>query len=380
MSRRPEVSRRRSPCPACESLESRALLSATALHAGMGSHPAAEIRPAHVTALAGTSILPTSPNLSVSTVPANGDVNPYGVAFVPRGFPSGGTIRAGDILVSNFNAKSGLQGTGTTIVDVAPDGTSSVFFQKAGTGLTEALGVLRRGFVIVGSLPSADGTAGTLGAGSLLLLDRNGNLVASTPAISGPWGLAVNDQGSRAQVFVSNVLDGTVTRFDLKVGRDSVSIVKSTQIASGYVHRADPAAFEIGPTALAYDAARDTLYVAATGDNQVFAIPRAGRTRVDNGVGNVAIHDQAHLHGPIGLALGPQGTIIVINGDAVNADPNQPSEVVLYSRRGRFLAQQPLNPGPDAGFGIAFQTAGRLFTFAAVNDITNTVDIFRRRV
>jgi hypothetical protein len=54
----------------------------------------------------------------VSTVPSNGDVNPYGVAFVPPGFPSDGTIHPGDVLVSNFNASSNLQGSGTTIVDV----------------------------------------------------------------------------------------------------------------------------------------------------------------------------------------------------------------------------------------------------------------------
>jgi len=57
----------------------------------------------------------------VSTVPPNGDVNPYGVAFVPAGFPTG-TVNRGDILVSNFNNKKNLQGTGTTIVDV-PAGT-----------------------------------------------------------------------------------------------------------------------------------------------------------------------------------------------------------------------------------------------------------------
>src|ERR1700693_5643089 len=39
----------------------------------------------------------------VSTVPDNGDGNPYGVAFVPSYFPSGGTINPGDVLVSNFN-------------------------------------------------------------------------------------------------------------------------------------------------------------------------------------------------------------------------------------------------------------------------------------
>jgi len=40
-----------------------------------------------------------------STIPANGDVNPYGVAFVPNGFPTTNSVSSGDILVSNFNNK-----------------------------------------------------------------------------------------------------------------------------------------------------------------------------------------------------------------------------------------------------------------------------------
>src|SRR4029077_17870155 len=59
----------------------------------------------------------------VSTVPPNGDLNPYGVAFVPQGFQSGnGPLRPGDILVSNFNDSDNLQGTGTTIVRVSTSG------------------------------------------------------------------------------------------------------------------------------------------------------------------------------------------------------------------------------------------------------------------
>src|SRR5271165_1206475 len=49
---------------------------------------------------------------AVPTVPGNGDVNPYGVAFVPPEFPTGGTINPGDILVSNFNNSMNFQGTG----------------------------------------------------------------------------------------------------------------------------------------------------------------------------------------------------------------------------------------------------------------------------
>src|ERR1700689_5924650 len=90
--------------------------------------------------------LPSSPERIVSTVPPNGDENPYGVAFVPRGFPAGGLLAPGDILVSNFNDGNGVQGTGTTIVSIAPGASAKVFFQgKTGLGLTTALGAVRAG-------------------------------------------------------------------------------------------------------------------------------------------------------------------------------------------------------------------------------------------
>jgi hypothetical protein len=42
------------------------------------------------------------PRLVVSsTIPGNGDLNPYGVAFVPYNFPKGGSIVPGDVLISN---------------------------------------------------------------------------------------------------------------------------------------------------------------------------------------------------------------------------------------------------------------------------------------
>src|SRR6516164_11345334 len=128
---------------------------------------------------------PGSPVLSVSTDSGNGDGNPYGVAFVPAGFPPGGPLRAGDVLVSNFNSNSGLQGTGTTIVQIKQSGgPASLFF--GGTpplGLTTALGVVKAGFVLVGSLPTTDGTCNTIGQTSLLIIDRNGKLVATLTEI-----------------------------------------------------------------------------------------------------------------------------------------------------------------------------------------------------
>jgi hypothetical protein len=106
-----------------------------------------------------------------STVPSNGDINPYGLAIVKH---SAGNLHEGDFLVSNFNNSSNFQGTGTTIVEVAPNGSVSLFAQidsatlpgpcPGGIGLTTALVVLRSGWVVVGSLPTTDGKPDTIGA------------------------------------------------------------------------------------------------------------------------------------------------------------------------------------------------------------------------
>jgi hypothetical protein len=154
------------------------------------------------------------PDITISsTVPENGDVNPYGVAFVPFNFPRSGTIAPGDILVSNFNNApstgnpSGIQGMGTTIVKLTPNVVTppmqaATFFTSKPIGLTTALGVLERGFVVVGNLPNP------LSAGSLQFIDRNGTLVVpgvASPLIDGPWDLTIDDDQVHPTVYVSNV-------------------------------------------------------------------------------------------------------------------------------------------------------------------------------
>jgi len=74
----------------------------------------------HGQRLRSNSILDSLQSITVSTTPPSGDLNPYGVAFVPAGFPAGGNIAAGDVLVADFNNSSNLQGTGTTIVSITP--------------------------------------------------------------------------------------------------------------------------------------------------------------------------------------------------------------------------------------------------------------------
>jgi sugar lactone lactonase YvrE len=365
--------------PAClEILESRALLSSASVAiAANTADPDFEHRNGQI-----LNQLATSAVVTASTVPANGDVNPYGVAFVPEGFARGGLLNPGDVLVSNFNNSSNLQGTGTTIVRVTPDGQTSTFFQgSTGMGLTTALGVLKNGYVIVGNLPTIDGTGATAQQGSLLILDKNGNVVETltdSQLLNGPWDLAVDDDGDHAEIFVANALSGTVTRINLQVPTDGSApkVLSETQIASGYTHRTDPAALLLGPTGLAFDEKTDTLFVASTADNAVYAIPRAEWRHSDAGTGRLIYSDPVHLHGPLGLVLAPNGDLIASNGDAVNADPAHSSELVEFTRHGKFVAEFQVDASAGGAFGIALQDVDGQVRFAAVDDVTNTVSIW----
>jgi DNA-binding beta-propeller fold protein YncE len=327
------------------------------------------------------SELSTTTLVSTSTVPSNGDVNPYGVAFVPRRFPSGGPLSPGDVLVSNFNNGSNSQGTGTSIVSVTPAGEQSLFFQgPSGLGLSTALGVLRRGFVLVGNVPTTGGTCSTIQQGSLLVLNPQGKQVmalADKSLLNGPWDLTVNDHGGEAQVFVSNVLSGTVSRLDIDTSGGKFMVESMTQIASGYMQRCDPAALVVGPTGLAFDARTETLYVASTGDNAVYAIHDAGRTRHDRGKGDLVYEDADHLRGPLGLVIAPNGHLVASNGDAVNGDPNHPSELIEFTRSGHFVNAVSVDPAGQGGaFGIASTGSDDAFRFAAVDDVNNTLKVW----
>jgi hypothetical protein len=324
-----------------------------------------------------------------SAVPASGDGNPYGMAFVPRGFPQGGPLKPGDLLVSNFNNSVPIQGTGTTIIKLSPvngqvvaAGSASVFFQgPKGLGLTTALGVLRKGFVIVGSVPTTEGTFGTIQPGSLLILDRNANILLTLTQknlLDSPWDLTVDDDGDVAKVFVSNVVTGTVTRLDLAIMNGKPVVMGTTHIAKGYTVQANAAAVILGPTGLAYDEDKDVLYVASTADNAIFAVPNAGQrtSPPSNGTGAVIFHGN-HLRGPLGLVLAPNGDLITSNGDAVNPDPGQPSEIVEFTIRGEFVGQFNVDPAQGGAFGIAVETSGDdRAKLAVVDDNTNDVIVY----
>ena len=329
-------------------------------------------RPVH----AGGPFLP----LQVSTSPSNGDLNPYGLAFVPRDFPSGGGLRPGEMLISNFNDTS-LQGRGSTIITIDPSsGKTGLFFQGTPPiGFSNALGLVKAGLIFAGSVSTTDGTSATAKSGGLYVLDARGRIVTNfgkDELINGPWGLAINDQGSSAQLFVSNVLDGTVTRLDVTFDRGGISVGDKLTIGSGYGFGPDTGAVVVGPAGLAYDASRDILYVASEMDDTIFALRHAGRTTSNLGTGSVVYQDAAHLHGPLGLIFTPNGDLLTANADpAVSQDPTVPSEIVEFTRSGRFVREYSVDPNLGSAFALGIEGSEGSVVFAYVDDFLSNCTI-----
>jgi hypothetical protein len=270
-----------------------------------------------------------------STVPANGDVNPYGIVVVPN---STGSLVSGDLLVSNFNAKSNDQGTGTTIVQIAPKtGHVSLFAHLSasslpgscpgGVGLTTALGTLPGGYVVVGSLPTTNGMSATAKYGCLIVVDSHGHAVSTIAgkSIQGPWDLTVVSHGSNSAVFVSNVLNGgakagkhtidnsNVVRIDMTSGPGQAPKVVSQQVIADKIPwRDDKAALAIGPTGDAL-ASNGTLYVADTLRSAIIAIPHAMTRTTPIADHGITISQGGKLNQPLGLALAPNGDLLAAN-------------------------------------------------------------------
>jgi hypothetical protein len=308
-----------------------------------------------------------------------------------------GNLVAGNVLVSNFNNSSNQQGTGSTIVQVAPNGSVQMFAQldpaglpgpcPGGVGLTTALVVLQTGWVIVGSLPTSDGTSATADAGCLIVLDQTGQAVEtlSTTSINGPWDMTSTESGGMAVLFVTNVLDGTVAASPNVVNNGTVlrisltnpiagsgnmpSIMGETVIGSGFAQRTDPAALVIGPTGVGL-APSGTLYVADTLNSRIAAISNALSRSGTAGTGQTVSTDGA-LNGPLGLAIAPNGNILTVN----SSDGN----IVETAPGGKQVAVKTLDdsgdpPGAGALFGLAVRPHGGAAVYF-VDDAANTLNL-----
>jgi hypothetical protein len=321
-----------------------------------------------------------------STVPSNGDLNPYGIATVPV---TTGSLVAGDTLISNFNDGNNVQGTGTTIVEVSPGHHVTQFAQLSngdfqgvgGVGLTTALTVLDDGYVVVGDLPTSGGAPS--GPGALIVLNSSGKPVATWTGngmINGPWDLTATQHRGFADLFVTNVLNGlsgsnssadlgTVLRLEVATpAGQAPTLMSTTPIGTGFPEELDPNALVIGPTGVALGP-DDTLYVADTVNNEIDAIPSAStRTAAvtDDGTATT-ISSGGNLNGPLGLTLAPNGDLITVNGGDGNG--------VEITPQGAQVATVQFDPAGAGGdlFGLTNAPNGRGVLF--VDDGDNTLKL-----
>jgi hypothetical protein len=326
-----------------------------------------------------------------STVPHNGDVNPYGVAVVHH---SEGNLVKDDVLISNFNNSKNLQGTGTTIVQISPGGHRTVFAHitrsslpgrcPGGVGLSTALDILPGGWVVVGSLPTKDGSAATAKAGCLIVVNRWGQPIETLAGhgINGPWDMTAASYGSFAALFVTNVLkgtvaangsvvnNGTVLRLILKLrGSNPPLLVRHTVIGSGFSQRTDPAALVIGPTGVALNS-HGTLYVADSLANRITKIPNAVFRHHSAGTGFV-VTAGGRLSTPLGLILAPNGDVLTVNGGNGVLVETTPAGMQIAHR---YLDKSGSPKGAGALFGLALKPHHRGIYY--VDDAVNTLRLF----
>ncbi|MGH9529741.1 MAG: SMP-30/gluconolactonase/LRE family protein [Terriglobales bacterium] len=334
--------------------------------------------------------LGVNPVTIASTVPSNGDVNPYGIARVPR---TTGLLVRGNILVSNFNNSANLQGTGTTIVQITPNGSASLFAQidattlpgpcPGGIGLTTALAVLRDGWVIVGSLPTSDGTSATAQAGCLLVLNNQGQVVETFygSLINGPWDMMALDGGNTAALFVTNVLNGTVAangkvvhegtviRMMLSVSAKTMPNLESiTVVGSGFPERSDPAALVIGPTGLGLSPDGSNLYVADSLSNRIASISDP-LSRISSAGRGTTITKGGNLDDPLGLTVSSDGNILSVNGNNGYLVETTPAGLQIATV---LLDSTGNPPGAGALFGLISVPGQGIYY---VDDASNTLNL-----
>lgn len=351
---------------------------------------------AHAAAPTGTGTLAGVTSSRVASVAVNGDSNPYSVAVVPL---TAGKLRAGDVLVADFNHGAD-GGTGTTIVQVDPKtGTSRVF--ASGLPISGPVGIAINPVndgVWVADFGRGDGSK----SNDLLILPSgvvkaNYNRATvkakpgyhgAVPTFDGVWCEGVSAHAGKVSFYYGTTGSGAkgtgggqVWRIDPKpAGTPNGQPVNSTyvQIAAGLADnqkaKALPvtAANAVGPQGFAYNAATGVLYVSNDADNTITAIAGAATA-----TGPAATHIVPIAAGVLNI---PENIVVdPANGEllVVNSGTNTLTEI--NPTTGKVAGTKVLDSGAaGALFGLAITTDSkghRVLFYSNGND--NTLNMIR---
>ena len=288
-----------------------------------------------------------------STIPANGDQNPYGLDVAKS---TAGKIQRGDLVVCNFNDSANVQGTGTTIVAIHPHPGSTPVLVAQDPSLL--------GCAEVALSPNDVIWAAAFAANDNPLVSPGGAVLTTLPGgpWHGPFGQAFAPRATAfgsASFYESNASDGSIVRINIKPGPAFTFDV----IATGFpVNNGVPGSI-LGPSGLQYDEKHDRLYIVDGTNNALYAfrhvstIPAGGI--VIGGGGTTfsgpfrrrarLIYSGAPLNGPISSALFSNGHLALGN----TLDPNGKNLLVEIAPCGRVLDVKNVDRGvAGAIFGM----------------------------
>lgn len=319
------------------------------------------------------NMLTKQATITTLTNVGNKELNPYGLAAIKQDMFA---LKKGNFLATQWNDAGNKPGQGATILQVTPNGQVGIFAviepqnqhvaaacnANVGVGLTMALVILSKGYVIVGSTPVA--ANGIAAPGCLIVLDAKGTVLdaraaneltsdGKTMTGGGPWGMAVQEynKGTNANLFVSYVLGndfananqinaGMVVRYGLqlpgggfteKFWNGAPDIIASgfpTQPANIAMGKVGPAGLLVGGDPDGYKSYskkyvsgwdNTPLFIANTLGNSVHVVSQANQCfPAGQGTPTCTLQNVANdgvVNGPIGLCASPQGTIIGANGN-----------------------------------------------------------------
>ncbi|MBV8374224.1 MAG: hypothetical protein JO302_01835 [Candidatus Eremiobacteraeota bacterium] len=356
-------------------------LSATACAGLLSGHaipPAygvtAPLVPERRAAGGGTSVLKTLTKQVVigSTIAPNGDQNPYGLVV---GTATSGKVKKGNLYVCNFNNNANVQGTGTTIVSLAPvAGSAPVLFAQS--NLLDGCAVLTMS--TLGT--AAEMYAAAFSSGLEVTLANGGTIVKSSKkGLKGPFGIAYAVSNAAiasyatTAVYVSDAATGSIVLAEYC--SSAMCTYPDKPIVTGFaVNKGKPGSI-LGPSGLTFDPkncvkiqgrnACGTLYVVDGVTNTVVAIHNVLNLRKANSIvvgksgttftGREAswaqkVYAGNPLKGPISAALLYNGNLVV--GNTLNrAGTNLLVEINPSS--GEMLDKVNVDKGPaGAIFGI----------------------------
>ena len=316
-----------------------------------------------------------------STVDAtNGDKGPRALALVRSTF----VLKAGQLLVCNFENSAGAAGKGSTIEVLNPKAHSKpvTFTQNTkiegcdGDTITESNQVWGTGML----------------SGFVSQFDQSGTLQKSySTDIQAPLADADAFCGlpyAPEDIYVSDSKTGAV----VKVAFVSVSgKTKITQVISGFAVNKGTGWSVLGPSGMQYDSHRtgslcnDTLYIVDGVTNTVVAVSTASQLLEKNEIvvqpgGKTfkcahpestcakVVHSGSPLNGPEASALLPNGNLIIANTKGGN-------KLVEMTPTGRVLATKTVSTGTTAHvFGLVATGTGDSDTALFYTDTgTNTL-------